>query len=267
MKTVISLMFGFFVVLAMVVPAEAQSHYYYEMRDAIYGHSRAYPIRQGRGYDDPRMMDPCFEAQQYYEGIRGMFHFHKVNGGTEKHFRACDPTENPIKTREAGVYGGLAGAGIGAVLGGKNGAMIGAATGAGGSGYLASRKGHDDCLVVDLIPKGGKVKPTVQQNEAPVSNQEQLPTAQSVPSPVDPSASVTWPTVNTTDFRAVVTDPNMSPERLILIPAGGSANLPGPAGEQPYVVVLLAPGRGSVDRVPGEIRPSQDLQGWEIVAR
>lgn len=185
MRIITSLLLGVFVVLAMAIPAEAQwGRRYDPTTDMIIGAVTGTDGYRGgyRGYDpyynmynDPRRMDPCFKAQQYYEGIRGGFHFHKVDGGTEKHFWACDPTKNPIETREAGAYGGLAGTGIGAVLGGKNGAMIGAAIGAGGSGYLASRKGHDDCLVVDFTPKGGKVQvqPAVQQNEAPASYQEQ----------------------------------------------------------------------------------------------
>lgn len=87
---------------------------------------------------------------------------------------------------------------------------------------------------------------------------------------VDPLANITWLTVNTTDFWAVVTDPNRpvgDPEKVKLISKGGSLNLHDPAGEQSYTVVLLEPGRGKSNQVPGEIRPSEDLSGWEIIAR
>lgn len=241
------------------------------------GYNNRYPNRQGRYGYDPRLDDPCFGADQYFEGIRGTFHFNRVNvkdsSGkkaqvVEKHFRACDPTNQPVRMRETAGWHGAGGAVIGYVLGGPKGAAIGGISGA----AIGTIKGddHKDCFPVDSnrpdLTFGTTIQPTFQKIEeaSPVSRVEQgtQPTGLSV---VGSLASVTWPTVNTTDFRAVVTDPNTGKERLI--PAGASANLPEPAGEQPYVVVLLAPGRGNIDRVSGEIRPSHDFQGWDIVAR
>lgn len=243
--------FALTILAGLPVKVEAQSRYYYEMRDAIYGRGRAYPVRQGRGYgyDDPRMMDPCYGADQFYQGMRGTMHAHKG----QTHFRPCDPTNSRTSTMGGGVLGAGGGAAIGGAFGGRKGASIGAVGGAIVGGVITSRNTHDNCIVMPPVQYDG-------------SGQEQAmsqPVATS--RPVDPLTGITWPTVNTTDFRAVVTDPNSGKEKLV--PAGGSMNLPEPEGEQPYVVVLLAPGRGSIDRVPGEIRPSQDLQGWEIVAR
>ncbi|OGM96813.1 MAG: hypothetical protein A2816_00335 [Candidatus Yanofskybacteria bacterium RIFCSPHIGHO2_01_FULL_39_44] len=290
------------VLAGLPAATEAQSRSrggrYYEVRDAIYGrgiYDRGYPTRQGRyGYDQyydqlirlPGNMVACqmdFDnagkvvgchplvktvefleehgyAHQNRNEMVGTTHVHEG----KIHFRPYDDTNRRLGTLEAGALGGAGGAGIGGAVDGRRGATIGGVAGAIVGGVIASRNAHDNCLEI----VGGVAKsvaeidqPTNQQEASPVSRMEQGTRSNAI----GPSANVTWPTVNTTDFRAVVTDPNTNQERLI--PAGGSANLPEPAGEQPYTVVLLAPGRGSVDRVPGEIRPSHDLGGWDIVAR
>lgn len=122
---------------------------------------------------------------------------------------------------------------------------------------------HKNCLVIHSAQAAAQ--PATQNVSQPISYAE--PASQSESKVVDPLANITWPTVNKTSFRAVVTDPNISTNNVILVQAGGSINLPSPSGAQPYVVVLLAPGRGSIDQIQGEIRPSCDFQGWDIVAR
>ncbi len=156
----------------------------------------------------------------------------------------------------------LAGAVGGAVLdrdNRKRGALLGG--GAGTAWALADDSNfcsppEQVLLPMNLNPMGGGMSHGGVGGTSPSSSSLMSP---------DPLARVMWPTVNTTDFWAVVTDPNT--ETVRMIPAGGSMNLPAPAGDRPYTVELLAPGRGSVDRIPGEIRPSHDLQGWEVVAR
>lgn len=200
-------------------------------------------------------------AHQNRNELIGTTHVHEGR----LHFRPYDDTNQRINAGTGGAMAGAGGAAIGGAYGGRRGAAVGGVAGAIVGGVIASRNAHDNCL--EIGDKSVTAQSTVVQQEAsPVSRVEQVaqPTAVQVDS-VTPLTSVTWPTVNTTDFRAVITDPNTGKERLI--PAGGSVNLPEPAGEQPYVVVLLAPGRGNIDRVSGEIRPSQDFQGWDIVAR
>jgi len=292
-KFLLSLLIVVFAVL-VAIPAEAQ------------GRGRGRNGRGGYGYYDPATIEQMLslpdglascqvdfstgrvascrsvvktaEAIEMFnqnpDGILGSVHVQKG----KFHFRPFDDTNRRLGTMEAGALGAGAGAlaGYGSTRGMRNrnkANAIGAASTIGGglfTGWLASRRSHDNCL---------KIEPTTAQSmqmsnqkvpyEEPIEKApyKELMTemTQPVAGPASPTASVTWSTINTTDFRAVVTDPNSGQERLI--PAGGSINLPEPAGEQPYTVVLLVPGRGSVDRVPGEIRPSEDLQGWEIVAR
>src|SRR5207249_4593434 len=65
----------------------------------------------------------------------------------QKHFRACDPTSHPVRSREAGLWTGLAGGGIGALFGGKKGAVIGGVSGVVVGLKLA--KEHGDCNPVE----------------------------------------------------------------------------------------------------------------------
>lgn len=296
MKIINSLLLGVFVVLAMAIPAEAQwGRRYDPTTDRIIGAVTGTDGYRGsyRGYRDPyynqygdekaRDLYLCMSTGQNYDGIVGNFHFERKKikimtpEGKEKkvevvwkHFKSCDPTNKSARTREVAAWAGLAGGGVGAVVADVKGAVIGTVAGA----FVGALFGdnHGDCLPVGepTIPslQGTIVLPgenTGGFQPQTVSNQEQVPTTQPAISPVDPLSNITWLTVNTTDFRAVVTDPNTGEKKLI--PAGGSMSLHDPSGEQPYTVVLLEPGRGKSNPVPGEIRPSQDLQGWEIVAR
>ncbi|OGN00949.1 MAG: hypothetical protein A3B91_00520 [Candidatus Yanofskybacteria bacterium RIFCSPHIGHO2_02_FULL_41_29] len=120
-------------------------------------------------------------------------------------------------------------------------------------------RNHKDCIPVESRAIQPAPMPTAEVATP-------LPTPQTVPvKRIDPEEEMSWNTVNTTDFTAVVVDPNTG--RKELISAMSSASLSTPTGSKPYVVTLLVPGRGNIDKVPGEIRPSKDLQGWEIVAR
>lgn len=280
MTKMISLTFiGVFAVLISVVPAEAQ------------GRGRGRYGRGGYGYYDPATIEQMLslpdglascqvdfstgrvascrsvvktaEAIEMFnqnpDGILGSVHVEKG----VIHFRPFDDTNARIGTGTGGALGGVGGATIGGAFGGRKGAAIGGVGGAILGGILGSRKSHNNCLKIEST-----TAQSMQMSNQKVPYEEPMVETnqpEAIAGPVSPTASITWPTVNTTDFRAVVTDPNSGQERLI--PAGGSVNLPEPAGEQSYTVVLLAPGRGSIDRVPGEIRPSEDLQGWEIVAR
>ena len=294
------------VLVGLPAMAEAQSrrpyggsrydrYRYEEMRDVIYGRYGRTTRRQvgyGGGYYDPAYLEQMFQlpeslvacqlnfetgrytgchtllkSVEYMEGhaerhedrneILGTFHTYKKDGKTVRHFHAFDDTDRRIGKGTKIAIGTAAGAAGGAILAGGKGGVIGAGVGA-LAGWWAAHKtdNHDDCEEI-AQPQPAETETTVDTG---LTNSNE-----SVPKSSAPLASITWPTVNTTDFRAVVTDPNSGQERLI--PAGGSANLPEPTGEQPYAVVLLAPGRGSIDRVPGEIRPSEDFQGWDIVAR
>lgn len=191
------------------------------------------------------------------DGILGSVHVEKG----QFHFRPFDDTNARIGTGTGGVLGGAGGAAIGGAYGGRKGAAIGGVAGAITGGILGSRRSHNNCLKVEpQVAQASGLTQQITSASTPVA-QVTEPSKASVNS----SAGLTWLTINTTDFRAVITDPNTGEEKLV--PAGGSINLPEPEGQQPYQVVLLSPGRGNIERVPGEIRPSQDLQGWEIWAR
>lgn len=122
-----------------------------------YAARRAYPGRYGYGYYDPylerTMNEECYQARETYRGMTGTFHGHKG----ELHFRPCDHTNNPIRTREGGVWGavlgGVSGAGVGAVFGGKKGAKIGAAIGGVTGTVIGMTEGkgkeHEDCILVE----------------------------------------------------------------------------------------------------------------------
>ncbi|MDP3792244.1 MAG: glycine zipper family protein [bacterium] len=180
------------ILAGLPVMAEAQRSSRYEERfptrvGAGDAYRRAYPTRQSRyGYDDPRLYDPCFGADQYFEGIRGTFHFNRVNvkdsSGkkvqvVEKHFRACDPTNQPVRMRETAGWYGAGGAVIGYVLGGPKGAAIGGVSGA----AIGTIKGddHKDCFPVDSnhpdLTFGTTAQPTFQKIDetSPVSRVEQ----------------------------------------------------------------------------------------------
>lgn len=192
------------------------------------------------------------------DGILGTVHVEKG----AFHFHPFDNTNTRIGTGAGGALGVGGGAAIGGAYGGRKGAAVGAIAGGIIGGLLGSRRSHNGCL---------KIEPETAQSvgltSEITSNQEQqaLAPIQPVAGPANPLAGITWLTVNTTSFRAVVTDPNNGERKLI--PAGGSVSLPDPTGDQAYTVVLIEPGRGKSNQIPGEIRPSADLQGWEIWAR
>jgi len=200
------------------------------------GYRRPYPTRRG-GFNDPYLVDPrLFDLQELPPlelqdcidpECMGLEGTYHAEGGLI-HFRPYDSTHNPFNVN------------------------------------------HKNCLVIHSRTQSQQLTQSaveyVEYNDQPVSYVEpESESKQLTARGVDPLANLTWLTVNTTSFRAVVTDPNTGEVKLI--PAGGSMNLSSPTGDQPYVVVLLAPGRGSVDKVPGEIRPSDDFQGWDIVAQ
>jgi len=175
MRTVISFVIGVFVVLAMAIPAEAQYYRDYrveQLRDAIGGYDRQsiYGGRDTYGYRDPRMTDPCYGADQFYQGVRGTIHAHDG----KMHFRPCDPTNGQIGT----VAGGALGAGAGAAIGGAFGGRKGAATGAVGvgivGGVIASKNAHDNCIFMESA-QAVQTSQTFQPSmEMPTSYQEQV---------------------------------------------------------------------------------------------
>lgn len=148
------------------------------------------------------------------------------------------------------------------------GALIGAAGGAGAAFLNDSRYCSAPRQTHLPVQQTGQM---YQQPEAaPIQNQIQTTVQPMAVTPANPLAGITWSTVNTTDSIAVLTDPNLPedhPKRKRIIPVKGSMRLPTPSGEQPYVVDLLSPGFGNIDSESGLIRPSCDLQGWDIVAR
>lgn len=225
------------VVMPKTVSAQGYYHRYYDPRAMILSGAIS-------GYDC-RFTTAC-------DGYYGNLPYYRNDP------RTTDPCrDDRITTVGGGALGAGGGALLGAAIGGRKGAAIGAVSGAIAGGVLASRNKHSNN---DCTPTEG-VQSTQPGEAGRASYQGQAP----APPAISPSASITWPTVNMTDFRAVVTDPNTGETKMV--PPSASINLPEPKGDQPYTVILLAPGRGNIERISAEIRPSQDLQGWEIVAR
>ncbi|MDP3697292.1 MAG: hypothetical protein Q8R55_04685 [Candidatus Taylorbacteria bacterium] len=275
MRTITSFVIGVFVVLAMAVSAEAQWGRGYDPRVNMIigavtgtdgyrgGYRQPYPTRGG--YYDPYMIEAEMQLKRLKDFLKvpGVLVACRLAMSTMRPgqqvatdcrvlIRSSSPQELQEQLNEFPESN-----------------MLGTQHPEGGvmefraydPTHRPLNRNHKDCLPIEVVREASVVQ---QSGGAPVSYQEQA-VSQPVASPVDPLANITWDTVNTTDFRAVVMDPNTGEKKLI--PAGGSMSLHDPSGEQPYTVVLLEPGRGKSNQIPGEIRPSQDLQGWEIVAR
>lgn len=184
MKRIVSLlMFGFFVVLAMAVPAEAQY-----MGRGTYGPRRPLPGGWGGGgygyggYYDPSYLQQmmslpdglaactvnlftakvtaCHPVVKDIQLVEAHARDHSDRGemlGTvhvEKgrfHFRPFDDTNQRLGTFSAGALG--AGGGYIATAGTRNGWVRGGATVGGGllAGWLASRKNHNSCLIIEPL--------------------------------------------------------------------------------------------------------------------
>lgn len=282
MKTIVSFLIGFFVVLAMAIPAKAQ----YNSRGG-YGRRPLPGGWGGGGYGygyDPRMMDPCFEAQQYYEGIRGNFHFAKtkvklVNGKkvevVEKHFHACDPTNHPVRGRETAGWAGAGGAVIGGVLGGWKGAGVGAVTGV-GLGILMGDD-HKDCLPIESnhpeLSFGGlqanQVSP-IAMTQSSTPSQEQG-TSQPVAGPAanhDESHGPAYrsgnrPVVNSTRKNVELYDGDRKDENFVgEMAPGDSWDLAKP--QKRYRAFAQIPNRRGSDSID-EIEPEPTDTGWIFV--
>jgi len=91
-------------------------------------------------------------------GLIGTFHAHKG----VLHFRPYDETNRRMGTLEAGALG--AGGGFIATRGIKNRSVAGAIIvgGAAGAGWLASRKAHDNCLVIRSQTQSASVPMSAQ---------------------------------------------------------------------------------------------------------
>lgn len=187
----------------------------------------------------------------------GTYHpYTKKDGSKVRHFRSFDDTNRRVSKGGKVIIGTAVGVIGGGILAGRKGAVAGGGAGA-LAGWLAAYRSnnHDNCEEI------GQPASADQTSVEP----SPTPTPTPIAGPVDPLASITWQTENTTNLRAVVTDQNTGEKKLI--PGGGSLPLREPAGEQPYTVVLLDPGSGKSIPIPAVIRASKDLQGWEIVAR
>lgn len=315
-NTLMSLLTGMFVLLAVAIPAEAQDgrrpggyvvrggygpHYrggYRQPNRGQYGYGNYYydPAYLEQMFRLPEALMACqlnFETEkyegchfllktvEYMEGhalrhedrseFLGTYHpYTRKDGKKVRHFHAFDDKSPRISKGGKVAIGTGAGATGGAVFGGRKGAVIGAGIGA-LAGWLAAHKtdNHDKCEEIGKSEPASAIadfEPAVEPND---SHQEPIG-QQTTAVPVDPLATITWQTYNNTRFRAMVTDPNLPddhPKKRRLISVGSSMPLPEPAGDEPYAVVLLEPGRGKSNPVPGEIIPTEDLQGWEIVAR
>ena len=256
-----------FAALAMAIPAEAQprSVMQYDRNSGYYnpyyndGYNRYGYDRYNR---DPRMTDPCYGSDQFYQGVRGTIHAHKG----VMHFRPCDPTNRRIGTADGGALGAGGGALLGS-LGGRKGAAVGAVGGAIVGGVLGSKHAHDNCVVMGSGNPSQTMQSSAQQVPSKAS-EEMAPAPQHVESvrneAVNPENEISWTTVNTTDFPALVIDPNNG--KKTLIQRRGSVELPNPSGPKAYEVKILSPGAGKTDVNPGQIKPSKDFLRWEILA-
>lgn len=194
--------------------------------------------RFGRSYD-PRV--PMLETCQYEEcyGIRGTFHGHKEGGRQEFHFRPLDETDKPIGTREGGLWGGAAGAGAGAAVGGKDGAAVGAGIGAAIGGFLASRKAHDNCILIE--------RPNRDRDPGYSSDSTSR-------------RLTTYSMVNRTGARVDLYKGGVLIHRF---ESGEREDFP-PSDDYRAVIRLTA-NEGRESTRPAEIRPTRDGRSWEIV--
>ncbi len=167
--------------LSLPSKASAQQLWVYDSRAGVipvsgYGYDPYYRQPYG-GYYDPKMIDPCYGSDQFYQGMRGSMHVHKG----EVHFRPCDPTDSRINTAVGGALGAGGGALVGASVAGQRGAAIGATAGAIVGGVLASRRSHDNCLVVRsataVETRSGHVTTEAVSATAPVN----VPELQTIP--------------------------------------------------------------------------------------
>lgn len=202
MKTIVSLMFVFFVTLAMAIPAEAQNRRYGGYGSYGYGQRRPLPGgwgggSYGHGYYDPSYLQQMMSLPDGLVACRvdlstmkvpechplikdigiveahardhadrsellGTFHFEKG----KPHFHAFDDTNRRLGTFGAGALG--AGGGYIATAGTRNGWVRGGATVGGGllAGWLASRKNHNNCLIIEpTVARSGNLSPdTSAQN-------------------------------------------------------------------------------------------------------
>lgn len=213
-----------------------QYDYWYDPR---YGYDRRQYDRYGRrSYD--RRVPAALEVCQYEEcyGIRGTFHGHQEDGRRELHFRPFDETDKPIGTREGGLWGGAAGAGAGAAVGGKEGAAVGAGIGAAIGGFLASRKTHDNCILIGHPTRG---------HLGHVSSTDRL---------------VTYSMVNRTGARVDLYKAGVLVHRF---ESGEREDFP-PSNEY-KVLIRLTANDGRESTRPAEIRPTRDGKSWEIVPK
>lgn len=131
--------------------------------------------------------------------------------------------------------------------------VVGAVVGGAVTAIVTSRKNRNE-------------QPNVQQGpyEEPAGVMAPMPQQVVRQEAVNPEDEISWTTVNTTDFPALVTDPNNG--KKTLIPRHGSMELSNPSGPKAYEVKLLSPGAGRTDMNPGQIKPSKDFLRWEILA-
>ncbi len=202
--------------------------------------SRRYNRRYNRFYDpDPRVgydRQRHLEICQYEEcyGIRGTFHGHRNDGREEIHFRPFDETDKPIGTREGGAWGALGGAGVGAAIGDEDGAAIGAVIGAIIGGRIASKKAHDNCIVIESAHATGSTG----------------------------RKSLVYSMVNRTGARVDLYKGHVIIHRF---ESGDREDFP-PSDEYRAVIRLTANG-GRENTRPAEIRPTRDGKSWEIIPK